>query len=168
MQKLKNPFTRKGYQRLLEEREYMSRVVRPKVVKGVTDAAAEGVRSENAEYIYGKKHLREIDRRLAYLSGLLKDVELIDENSLKGEQICFGATVVIRDTGGAVRKWTIVGDGEADFKEGSISHKSPVAKALLGKRVHDVVEIERPKGTDEFEVIGLLFGDKVVAGKSEA
>jgi len=164
MTKQKTLLTRKGYTRLVEERENLSKKMRPKIVKQIADAAAEGDRSENAEYIYGKKHLREIDKRLSYLSSLLYDVELFDENLLKGDQICFGSTVVIRDGEGEIKKWTIVGDGEADFKEGSISYKSPVAKALMGKRVSDIIEVERPKGTDEFEVIGLLFGAKVVAG----
>ncbi len=153
----KKPLTKAGYERLHAERERLLRVERPKVVKGVTEAAAEGDRSENAEYIYGKKHLREIDKRLAYLSGLLKDVQIIDESTLSGDVVVFGATVVVRDEHDLVKRWMIVGDGEADFSGGTISYKSPVARALLGKRVGDVVEIVRPKGVTEVEIVALEF-----------
>lgn len=162
----KRPLTQKGYQKLIAERDELMRKVRPKVVKGIADAAAEGDRSENAEYIYGKKHLREIDKRLQYLSGLLKDIVIVEEHQLQGEKVCFGSTAVVRDEEGSVRKWTVVGDGEADYKEGSISHLSPVGKALLGRSVGDIVEITRPKGVAEVEVIGVLFGDRLVVGKN--
>lgn len=161
---MKNPMTKPGYQRLLAERDELLRVVRPKVVRGVTDAAAEGDRSENAEYIYGKKRLREIDKRLQYLGHLLKDVQIVDMSDLSGTQVCFGSTVVVVDEEGRKSKWTIVGDGESDHKELTISWKSPVARALMGKAVGNIVEIERPKGTHEFEIVGLYFGDKRVAG----
>lgn len=163
----KNPFTRAGYERLHAEFEQLSRVERPKVVKGVQDAAAEGDRSENAEYIYGKKRLREIDKRLAYLSKMLKHAHIIDEHQLAGDTVCFGSTVVVRDEVGNVKKWKIVGDGEADMREGTISWQSPVGKALLGKRVADIVEIERPKGVTELEVLGILFGTRLVAGAEQ-
>lgn len=163
---MKNPLTKAGYQRLLAERDELLRVTRPKVVKGVTDAAAEGDRSENAEYIYGKKRLREIDKRLQYLSHLLKDVKVVELSQLSGTQVCFGSTVVVIDDEGLKKKWTIVGDGESDHKDLTISWKSPVAKALLGKEVGDIVEIERPKGTAEFEIIALYFGNKLVAGEN--
>jgi transcription elongation factor GreB len=162
---MKNPMTKAGYQRLLAECDELLRVTRPKVVKGVSDAAAEGDRSENAEYIYGKKRLREIDKRLQYLSHLLKDVETVETSQLSGTQVCFGATVVIIDDEGHEKKWTIVGDGESDHKELTISWKSPVGRALLGKNVGDIVEIERPKGTHNFEVVGLYFGNKKIAGE---
>lgn len=162
---MKNPMTKTGYQRLLAERDELLRVTRPKVVKGVTDAAAEGDRSENAEYIYGKKRLREIDKRLQYLSTLLKDVQVVEPEGLSGVRVCFGSTVVVLDEDGHKKKWTLVGEGESDLKEGTISWKSPVARALLGKQVGDVVEIERPKGMVEFEVVGLIFGKRHIAGE---
>lgn len=161
---MKNPMTKVGFRRLLAERDELLRVTRPKVVKGVTEAAAEGDRSENAEYIYGKKRLREIDKRLQYLSNLLKDVQAVEVSELSGTKVCFGSTVEVIDDDGAVKKWTIVGDGESDHKELTISWKSPVARALLGKKVGDIVEFERPKGMAEFEIIGLYFGDKKIAG----
>jgi transcription elongation factor GreB len=163
---MKNPMTKPGYQRLLAERDELMRVTRPKVVKGVTEAAAEGDRSENAEYTYGKKRLREIDKRLQYLSILLKDVQVVEVSDLRGTQVCFGSTVEVIDDEGHKKKWTIVGDGESDHKELTISWKSPVAKALLGKSVGNIVEIERPKGTHEFEIVALYFGDHKVASSS--
>jgi transcription elongation factor GreB len=161
----KSKLTKPGHQRLTAEREELARVTRPRVVKGIADAAAEGDRSENAEYIYGKKHLREIDKRLAYLGGLLKDVQIVELSSLSGEKVCFASTVVVLDQDDVIRKWTIVGDGEADYREGTISYKSPVARALMGKEVGDVVEIERPKGMAEVEIVGLLFGNKLIKGE---
>lgn len=164
---MKNPMTKAGFQRLMAERDELLRVTRPKVVKGVTEAAAEGDRSENAEYIYGKKRLREIDKRLQYLSMLLKDVQVVEPTELRGTKVCFGSTVEVLDEDGNKKRWTIVGDGESDHKELTISWKSPVARALLGKKVGDIVEIERPKGVSEFEIIALYFGDRVVEPSSE-
>jgi len=152
------PMTIEGYLRLAEEYRQLWEVERPKVVQGVADAAAEGDRSENAEYIYGKKRLREIDKRLRYLGGLIKDVELIDRRLLRGEIVCFGATVVVEDDQGKVFSWTLVGEGEADAAKGRISWKAPVGKSLLGKRVGDVVEVNLPKGTREFSILELKFG----------
>lgn len=160
----KKPMTLQGYRTLLKEHEQLSKVERPKVVQGVANAAAEGDRSENAEYIYGRKRLREIDKRLAYLSGLLADVEIVDPASLSGAKVCFGATVVIEEEGGQRKKWQIVGEGESDTAQGSISWKSPMARALLGKVVGDVVSVERPAGEIEVEVVELWFGDRKIDG----
>jgi transcription elongation factor GreB len=153
----KKRLTLKGFQALSSELDELSRVERPKVVKGVSDAAAEGDRSENAEYIYGKKRLREIDKRLAYLASLLKDVEVIDPASVSGDTVQFGATVVIEDEEGAVKRYMIVGEGEADLKNGTISYKAPVARALLGRRRGDTVTIERPAGEIEVEIKDIVF-----------
>lgn len=152
---MKNPFTQAGFDKLMAERDELSRVTRPKVVRGITEAAAEGDRSENAEYIYGKKHLREIDKRLAYLGTILKDAQVI-ASPVSPDKVSFACTVVVNDENGELRKWKIVGDGEADNRDGTISYKSPVARALLNKRVGDVVEIDRPKGKCEFEVVDIL------------
>ncbi len=160
----RNPMTRAGYDRFYAEFDHLSRVERPRVVRGITEAAAEGDRSENAEYIYGKKHLREIDKRLAYLSKMLKYAQVMDEKAMSGDAVCFGATVVVRDEDEQIKRWRIVGDGEADTREGTISWKSPVGRALLGKRVSAIVEIERPKGPTSLEVVGILFGDRLIAG----
>lgn len=160
--KPKSPLTKEGYVRLRNERDSLLRVERPRVVQGVKEAAAEGDRSENAEYIYGKKKLREIDKRLQYLSGLLDNALVVETYELSGNKICFGSTVIVRDENGKERTFTIVGEGEVD-NEQKISLKSPMAKALIGKRVGEVVEIHRPKDVAEFEVVALLFGDKLIA-----
>lgn len=152
--------TRKGFERLAAEHDQLLLEERPKVVKGVQIAAAEGDRSENAEYIYGKKRLREIDKRLKYLGGILKDIKLVDPEYLEGDKVCFGSTVTITDEEGKERVYTIVGDGEADHSGKEISWLSPVAKALLGKRVGDVVLVRRPAGEMEFEITDLHFGTR--------
>ena len=150
----------------MAEYEHLTKEERPQVVRGVTAAAEEGDRSENAEYIYGKKKLREIDKRLKYLGTLLKDVTVIIPENLTGTKVCVGATVVIEDEEGVQKKWTIVGDGEADARDGTISYKAPVARALLGKEAEDIVTVSRPKGDIEMEIKALYFGAKLVA-KSE-
>jgi len=157
--------TRAGYDRLMHEVEQLSRVERPKVVQGVADAAAEGDRSENAEYIYGKKKLREIDKRLQYLSKLLKGVEVVDAKSLRGDVVQFGATVTLdiwdEDAEDADRKtWTIVGEGEADLKDGTISYRAPMAKSILGKVVGASVSVVRPKGEADIEIVDLHFAGR--------
>ena len=155
--KLRKPLTKDGHARLAEEHYQLSRVERPKVVDGIATAAAEGDRSENAEYIYGKKRLRELDKRLRYLDYLLKDAQIIDPTNLSGDRVCFGSTVSVLDEEGNKKVWMIVGEGEADYKEGKISWKSPVAKALYGKKVGDLVLTQRPKGEIELEITNLKF-----------
>lgn len=156
--KLRNPLTKEGQKILAEEHFQLAKKERPKVVDGIATAAAEGDRSENAEYIYGKKRLRELDKRIRYLNSILKDAQIIDPNTLSGEKVCFGATVTLLDENGERKKWTIVGEGETDFGSGKISWKSPVAKAIFGKRVGDVVTAKRPMGEIDLEIIELSFG----------
>ena len=160
----KKPLTLQGYRLLLTEHEELAKSERPRVVQGVANAAAEGDRSENAEYIYGKKRLREIDKRLQYLSSLLQDVEIVDPSTLHGDKVCFGATVVIVEDGNKAKKrWQIVGEGESDTAKGTISWRSPMARALLGKRVGDLVTVERPAGEIDVEVAELWFGERRIA-----
>jgi transcription elongation factor GreB len=151
-----------GFRILNAEHEQLLLVERPRVVAGVTVAAAEGDRSENAEYIYGRKRLREIDKRLSYLSHLLKDVEIVDPSTLRGTVVCFGATVEIVDEHDKKSSWTLVGEGESDTAHGTISWKSPMARALFGKAIGDVVMVERPAGELEVEIVGLLLGGRRV------
>jgi transcription elongation factor GreB len=153
-----NLLTKAGHEKLLAEHEQLSKTERPKVVQGIADAAAEGDRSENAEYIYGKKRLRELDKRLSYLAKLLKAPQVIDPKKQAGDVVQFGATVVIEDEDGVQKRWTIVGEGEADTKSGTISVNAPVAKALLGKRVGDLATINRPAGEMEVELLELSWG----------
>jgi transcription elongation factor GreB len=150
--------TQEGHAALVGEFEELRRRERPKVVAAVADAAAEGDRSENAEYIYGKKRLREIDRRLKYLSRLLKGARVIDRCTLGGDEVCFGATVTIVDENEEEKAWTIVGEGEADAARGRISHSAPLARALLGKKVGDVTVVQRPAGAIEVEILEITFG----------
>ncbi|MES2503955.1 MAG: GreA/GreB family elongation factor [Myxococcota bacterium] len=140
--------TKNGYERLKSEYEELLFVKRPKVVGGIATAAAEGDRSENAEYIYGKKHLREIDKRLAYLGGLLKDVKVVAADQL--------ALVTVKDEAGETRVFRIVGQGETEFYPGSISEDSPIAKAVLDKRAGETAEVHRPKGLWQLEVVKIV------------
>lgn len=159
-EKPKRPITRSGFNKLAAEHDELLLMERPKVVQGIAIAAAEGDRSENAEYIYGKKRLRELDKRLKYLGQLLKDVKVVDPEALSGNRVCFGATVVVLDEEGVTKEYTIVGEGESDHREHSISYQSPVAKALMGKRVGEVVTAHRPAGDIELEIVDLKFAGR--------
>jgi transcription elongation factor GreB len=152
-------FTKKGYKRLRDEFDTLTQKERPKVVQGVATAAAEGDRSENAEYIYGKKRLREIDKRLQYLSRLLKDPQVIDASMVKTDAVSFGSKVTVADESGQQKTWTIVGEGEADFKERTISSEAPVARALLGKKVGDSVVVEFGASSNSYEIVAIAIGD---------
>jgi|SRR5579871_2392053 len=151
--------TKKGYSRLRAEFDNLSHKERPKIVQGVATAAAEGDRSENAEYIYGKKKLREIDKRLQYLARLLKNPTIVDKRMVNCEVVNFGTKVTVVDDEGKKKAWTIVGEGEADFKAETISAMAPVAKALLGKAIGDVVEVELARGLVSFEITNIEVGE---------
>lgn len=126
---------------------------RPRVVEEVAEAAAHGDRSENAEYIYGKKKLREIDRRISYLARLIDKVTIVEPDPRKKGRVFFGARVTVEDEEGAEATYRIVGPDEIDLKAGHISVESPVAKALLGKREGDEVLVRRPAGEVELTVV---------------
>ncbi len=151
--------TPEGQKRLSEELSYLWKIKRPQVTQAVAEAAAMGDRSENAEYIYGKKRLREIDKRLQYLSKLLKDPVVIDSSKVDPSVVSFGCRVTVTDDNSQTKIWTIVGEGEADVKERTISVEAPVARALLGKSVHDVVEVELERGTTYFTIEAITRGD---------
>ena len=152
------PMTRPGFKRIAEEHRHLLEDVRPGVVEGIAIAAAEGDRSENAEYVYGKKRLRELDKRLRYLTSLLKDVEVVDIEYLRNDRVDFGATVLIRNEDGVEKSWTIVGVGEAEVERGEISFKSPLAKVLMGKKVGDYAELDLPAGPMEYELLEVSYG----------
>lgn len=156
----KRLLTRNGFTRLAAEHDELLLVERPKVVQGVATAAAEGDRSENAEYIYGKKRLREIDKRLRYLGMLLKDVKIVDPDVLRGDTVCFGCTVSVVDEDGVEKSYTIVGEGEAEWRNQEISYKSPVALALLGKKIGTVITAQRPAGEIELEITDLKYNGR--------
>ncbi|SMF13455.1 transcription elongation factor GreB [Pseudobacteriovorax antillogorgiicola] len=153
----RKPLTRAGYQRLAEEHRQLLEEERPKVVDGVATAAAEGDRSENAEYIYGKKRLREIDKRLRYLTSLIDEAQVVDPENIRSDRIEFGATVTIVDEEGLEKTWSIVGMGEADASRGTISWQSPLAKALHQKKVGDFIILKRPAGEMEYEVLAIEY-----------
>jgi transcription elongation factor GreB len=152
-----NYITPEGARRLSEELGRLRSVERPRVVQEVSDAAAQGDRSENAEYIYGKKKLREIDRRMRYLTKRLESAVVVDPKEERGDKIFFGATVEVEDEDGKRRSYRIVGEDEIDSKGGSISWKSPIGRALLGKKIGDVVTVQRPAGDLELEIVGVRY-----------
>jgi transcription elongation factor GreB len=149
--------TPEGYQRFSDELDALWRVERPRVVQEVADAAAMGDRSENAEYIYGKRRLREIDRRMRYLSTLLDRVSVVDPSLIKSEKVQFGATVTMADENERTRSFQLIGVDEVDVKLGRISVASPMGKALLGKNVGDVVVVKRPAGDLEVEITAIKY-----------
>jgi transcription elongation factor GreB len=146
-----------GFRKLQEELEHLWRVERPRITSEVATAAAQGDRSENAEYIYGKKKLREIDRRVRFLSKRLDVVQVVEPSSEQEGKVFFGAIVTIEDEDEKRSTYRIVGTDEPDSNKGWISVESPVARALLGKRKGDVVTIQRPKGPTEVTVIAIEY-----------
>ena len=156
-QELKKPLTPWGYAKLAEEHRELLEEQRPKVVEGIAIAAAEGDRSENAEYIYGKKRLREIDKRLRYLSSLIDDVQIVNPENYKSDLVFFGATVALRFDDGREVSYAIVGAGECDADKGTISWKSPLAFSLRDKKAGDFVEFMRPKGETEVEILSITY-----------
>jgi transcription elongation factor GreB len=140
-----NLISPEGLKKLEDEFHYLWRVERPKVVQGVSDAAAEGDRSENAEYIYGKKRLREIDRKLKHLSSRLKLLKTATA-PVNPQMVTFGCWVCYEDEAGNGRCYQLVGADEFDVTKGRISIDSPVGQALLHKKLDDEVVIRRPNG----------------------
>jgi transcription elongation factor GreB len=149
--------TPEGAQRLRTELEQLWRVERPRVTQAVADAAAMGDRSENAEYIYGKKRLREIDRRLHYLQKRLAELTVVDRVPDDPTRIFFGAWVRLEDESGAVSQYRIVGSDEFDPAKGWISIDSPLARALLKKTVDDKVTVRLPKGEVTHTVVAVRY-----------
>ena len=153
----KNYITPAGYARLKAELKQLVEVERPEVVRTVAWAASNGDRSENGDYLYGKKRLREIDRRVRFLIKRLESAEVVDNAGRDGEQVFFGARVRVRSAGGGERSVTIVGADEVDPARGRISWHSPVAKALLKARDGDVVRLETPGGAEQLEILEVQY-----------
>jgi transcription elongation factor GreB len=150
--------TRAGADRLHRELLHLLSEERPKVTAEVSAAAAQGDRSENAEYIYGKKRLREIDRRIRYLQRRLDVCTVVDPVEQKDcQRVYFGATVTLEDEEGAVSRYQLVGPDEIDSRGGCISMDSPIGRALLGKRVGDQVEVHRPRGAVELTILRIEY-----------
>ncbi len=154
----KNYITPQGYARLRVEFDELFRVERPKLVETITWAASNGDRSENGDYIYGKRRLRQIDSRIRFLSKRLEAAEVVDP-ARRGSaaQIFFGATVTYALSSGAEHTVQIVGVDETDAPNGRISWISPVARALLKARVGDLVPLQTPAGRDELEVVRIEY-----------
>ena len=152
-----NYMTPDGYKRLRDELHTLLAVERPHMVQAVSDAAAMGDRSENAEYIYGKRRLREIDRRIRFLEKRLGNVEVVDPRTRRGDRIFFGATVVIEDDDGGTQTLMLVGEDEIDAEGTRVSWRSPVGRALLGKSEGDEVSVETPKGLRHLIVVEVRY-----------
>ncbi len=155
----KNYITPGGYRRLQDELARLWKVERPPVVTTVAWAAANGDRSENGDYIYGKRKLREIDRRIRYLSKSLDRAVVVDNSGKKRERVYFGATVTILDESGDEREVTIVGVDELDAGDARVSWRSPLARALLTASVGDTVTVRAPSGPKRLEIIAIRYDD---------
>lgn len=149
--------TKAGWQRLRDELDYLWREHRPAVTQALADAAAEGDRSENAEYIYRKKELREIDRRLRYLAKRVDALTVVDRTPDDPSRVFFGAWVTVVDESDATAKYRIVGADETDARAGWISVHSPVARSLLGHSVGAVVAVRRPDGAQQLEIVAIEY-----------
>jgi len=147
-----------GFGRIRAEYEQLFAEERPKLVETIAWAAANGDRSENGDYIYGRKRLREIDRRLGYLAKVMKEAKLVDPAAQPSrDQVRFGATVELADAEDARRTLTIVGDDEADATAGLVSWSAPLARALIGARVGDERIVRLPAGEKSYEVMAISY-----------
>jgi len=138
--------TPQGERSLRDELQYLWKVKRPEVTQAVREAAAQGDRSENAEYIYGKKQLREIDRRVRFLGKRLEELTVVDRQPDDKHKVFFGAWVTLEDDDGNEKRYRLVGPDEFDLKQGLLSIDSPVARAIPGKRLDDEVTVRTPDG----------------------
>jgi transcription elongation factor GreB len=157
---VKNYITPAGYRKLQEELDHLWKVERPALVRTITWAASNGDRSENGDYIYGKKRLREIDRRVRFLRKRLELAEIVDP-AQRGNcsQVFFGATVTVCDASGCESTYSIVGVDEADVAGGRISWVSPLARTLLKLSEGDVATLRTPTGINELEVVSVMYGE---------
>lgn len=153
----KNYITAAGAAQLKAELKKLLHQERPELVKVVSWAASNGDRSENGDYIYGKRRLREIDRRIRFLTQRLESAEIVDPSQQDHSKILFGATVRVVDEEGNERKVRIVGEDEIDPTRGWISWKSPMARALLSAKSGDCVGVETPRGRQEFDVLEVSY-----------
>jgi transcription elongation factor GreB len=156
----KNYMTQGGFRRMQDERQQLTRVERPKIVEIVSWAAGNGDRSENGDYIYGKRRLHEIDRRIRFLTKRLESAVVVDPAQQKNRaQVFFGATVTYENARQEEHTVTLVGVDEADMEQGKISWISPIARALLKSREGDVVEVRTPVGPEAIEIVSIRYSD---------
>lgn len=151
--------TREGARKLQEELADLRSRQRPKIVQEVADAAAQGDRSENAEYIYGKRKLREIDRRMHWLTKRLESATVVEQGAPDGGagRVFFGATVEIEDEDGERKTYRIVGEDEIDLQRGHISWRSPLGRVLLKRREGETVLFRRPSGEIELTIVSVRY-----------
>lgn len=156
-QKASAYITPRGAKAMREELEELWKVERPKVTQAVTDAAALGDRSENADYQYGKRRLRQIDSRVRFLSKRLEALTIVEPRDHGDGKIYFAAWVTLEDEDGEEVEYRIVGPDESDVESNAISMDSPMGRALLGRSIGDEVTVKRPKGDATFEVVGIRY-----------
>jgi len=149
--------TPEGEQALRDELHQLWKVERPVVTNAVHEAAKNGDRSENGDYIYGKRRLREIDSRVRFLNKRLDEVEVVQRMPDDTDKIFFGAWVTLEDENGDERQWRIVGPDEFDLSLGKLSMDSPLARALLGKRLDDEIRVHSPSGEQIYYVTGISY-----------
>jgi transcription elongation factor GreB len=159
--------TPEGAQRLRDELSYLWKEERPRVTRQVADAAALGDRSENAEYIYGKRRLREIDRRLHYLSKRLEELTVVTPNPANAARVYFGAWVRLESEDGATLEYRVVGPDEADVERGSISMDSPLGRALLSRAEGDEIAVRRPAGVASYTILKIQYAPFAASGAEE-
>lgn len=158
MEKEKNYITPRGFARLQEELHQLARVERPEVTKTVAWAASNGDRSENADYIYGKKRLREIDRRTRFLTSRIDKAIVVDPILTKSNKVQFGATVTIVDEDdGETKTISIVGVDEINTEKNQISWRSPLGSSLIGKELGDTILLRIPIGTKTYEIMEIVY-----------
>jgi transcription elongation factor GreB len=151
--------TPEGFARIRSEYDELFGIERPKVVEVVSWAASLGDRSENADYLYGKKRLREIDRRLSHLARIMKAAKVVDPSSQSTDEVRFGATVELADEDDVRRTVTLIGDDESDAANGRIGWSAPLARALIGAKVGDERIVRLPSGEKSYEVIAIRYPD---------
>jgi transcription elongation factor GreB len=156
---IKNYITPGGYRRLQEELARLWKQERPALVTTVAWAASNGDRSENGDYIYGKRKLREIDKRIRYLSKALDKATVVDNSGKTHQRVHFGATVTIEYENGEEREVTIVGVDELDSGDARVSWRSPLARAVLTAKVGDTVTLRAPRGPERLEIIAVRYDD---------
>ena len=155
---VKNYMTPEGHRRMHDELRRLTREERPKTVEIVSWAAGNGDRSENGDYLYGKQRLREIDRRIRFLTKRLEAALVVDpRQQTRRDQVFFGASVTYANQHGAEKTVTIVGIDEADLDRGQVSWISPIARALLKAHEGDIVELRTPTGTEQIEVLEIRY-----------
>ncbi|MCF8059429.1 MAG: transcription elongation factor GreB [Bacteriovoracaceae bacterium] len=158
----KNYISPGGFKKLQDEYNFLKKEERPRITRLVAWAASLGDRSENADYLYGKKRLREIDRRMRFLSKRINEAEVVDPQKITSNKVQFGATVTLDDGSGLKRIVSIVGVDETDARQGRVSWQSPLGSALLGKEVGDEIEVRAPGGVTEYEIVAFKYNEILI------